>query len=77
MTAAVPRLSRHRAHHCQRLAYLIAGLATQAYVHLSPVRAAGSSAEAQWVVISAAVRSALALWKWPRIRRLFRGRSRG
>lgn len=77
MTAAVPRLSRHRAHHCQRLAYLIAGLAPRAYVHLSHVRAAGFSAEAQWVVVPATVRSAPALWKWPRIRGLLRGRSRG
>jgi hypothetical protein len=77
MTTPVPRLSRRRARHWQRIAHLVAGLALLAYVYLGPVRGAGFSAVVQWVVIPAAVGSGLALWKWPRILRLSRGRSRG
>jgi hypothetical protein len=77
MTTPVACLSRRRARLWQRLARLIAGLALLAYVYLGPVRGAGFSAVVQWVVIPAAVGSGLALWMWPRVRRLFRGRSRG
>ena len=44
MSTAVPRLSRRRARHWQRLAHLIAGLALLAYVYLGPVPGAGFSA---------------------------------
>lgn len=75
-TAPPPRPSRRRARDQQRVAHLVAGVVLLSYVYLAPALGAGFTAAVQWVVVPVVIGSGVALWKWPRIRRMLRSRSR-
>lgn len=75
-TADTSRRLRWRARDGQRAAHLVAGGAVLAYVYAGPLLGSGFVAAVQWVVVPVLVASGVALWKWPRIRKTLRARSR-
>lgn len=59
----------------QRAAHLVAGAVVLAAVYAGPVLGPVFAAAVQWVVFPALVLTGVAMWKWPRIRRMLRGRA--
>ena len=73
-TAVSPRLTRRQVRNVQRTGHLVAGAGLLASVYAGPVLGPGFLAVVQWVVVPLVVLSGIALWKWPRIRTMLRGR---
>lgn len=67
-----PRSSRWRPRDRQRAAHLVAAVVLLVHVYLGPALGAGFVAAVQWVVVPVALASGIALWKWPRLRRMLR-----
>jgi hypothetical protein len=61
----------------QRAAHLAAGLLVMVAVYAGPMFGPGFAAVVQWVVFPVLVLTGIAMWKWPRIRRMLRGRAAG
>ena len=58
----------------QRAAHLAAGLVVLVAVYAGPLLGPVFAAVVQWVVFPVLILTGIALWKWPRIRRMLRGR---
>lgn len=74
-TPAIPRLARRHVRSSQRAAHLLAGVALLAYMYAAPLLGSGFDRVVRFGVIPMVVISGVALWKWPRIRTLIRGRT--
>jgi hypothetical protein len=59
----------------QRAAHLAAGAVVLVAVYAGPLLGPVFAAVVQWVVFPALVLTGIAMWKWPRIRRVLRGRA--
>jgi hypothetical protein len=59
----------------QRAAHLAAGAVVLVAVYAGPLLGTVFAAVVQWVVFPALVLTGIAMWKWPRIRRVLRGRA--
>jgi hypothetical protein len=59
----------------QRAAHLAAGAVVMLAVYAGPLLGPVFAAVVQWVVFPALVLTGIAMWKWPRIRRVLRGRA--
>ncbi|MER6000130.1 hypothetical protein ACIHFD_10490 [Nonomuraea sp. NPDC051941] len=60
----------------QRAVHLIAGLAIIAYVYLAPPADSPAHVAIRWVILPVLLASGVAMWQWPRIRRLIRAKER-
>jgi len=61
----------------QRLAHVLTGVLVLAYVYLTPAPDAAVTQAVRWLLLPALVGSGVAMWQWPRLRRLARRRSAG
>ena len=59
----------------QRAAHLAAGVLVLVAVYAGPMLGPAFAAAVQWVVFPALVLTGIVMWKWPRIRRMLRGRA--
>jgi hypothetical protein len=59
----------------QRAAHLITGVLVLIAVYAGPLLGPVFAAVVQWVAFPLLVLSGLAMWQWPRIRRVLRGRA--
>lgn len=74
-TVVSPRLTRRQVRNLQRTGHLVAGIALLASVYAGPILGPGFITVVQWVVVPLVIMSGIALWKWPWIRTMLRGRS--
>lgn len=61
----------------QRRVHLLAGLLVVVYIYLAPGLDSAISVGVRWLVLPALALSGLAMWQWPRLRRLARRRQTG
>jgi hypothetical protein len=59
----------------QRIAHLATGAAIAAYVYLTPEPGSVAQLLVRWLVVPALIASGVAMWQWPRVRRLIRRRA--
>jgi hypothetical protein len=59
----------------QRAAHLITGAIVLVAVYAGPLLGPVFTAIVQWVIFPVLVLTGIAMWKWPRIRRMLRGRA--
>jgi hypothetical protein len=59
----------------QRATHLVAGAVVLVAVYAGPLLGPVFAAAVQWVVFPVLVITGIAMWKWPRIRRMLRGRA--
>jgi hypothetical protein len=59
----------------QRAAHLVTGVVVLVAVYAGPLLGPVFAAAVQWVVFPVLVATGIAMWKWPRIRRMLRGRA--
>lgn len=67
------RLGPRQVRRLQRGLHLLTGLAVAMYVYVLPW-SSPMAASIRWAVLPALVASGLAMWQWPRLRRLARRR---
>ncbi len=70
-----PRPTGRQVRSRQRAAHLVAGAVVLVAVYAGPLLGPVFAAAVQWVVFPVLVLSGIAMWKWPRIRRVLRGRA--
>lgn len=58
----------------QRRLHLLTGLVIAAYIYGAPAPDSAVAAGVRWLVLPALVASGVAMWQWPRLRRLARQR---
>ncbi len=58
----------------QRLIHLIAAAILVAYVYFERALGSGFTSGVRWIALPTLVLSGIALWKWPKLRRLLRQR---
>ena len=76
MTALSPRrIGARQIRALQRLTHLATGAGIAGYVYLTPEPGSPAQSMIRWVVLPVLVISGLALWQWPRVRRLLRRRT--
>ncbi len=54
----------------QRLAHLVTGVLVLAYVYVTPAPGSVPEQAVRWLLLPALVASGVAMWQWPRLRRL-------
>jgi hypothetical protein len=59
----------------QRAAHFVAGAVVLVAVYAGPLLGPVFTAAVQWVIFPVLVGTGIAMWKWPRIRRMLRGRA--
>lgn len=59
----------------QRAAHLIAGVLVLVAVYAGPLLGPVFAAVVQWIAFPVLALSGMAMWQWPRIRRVLRGRA--
>jgi hypothetical protein len=59
----------------QRAAHLVTGVIVLVAVYAGPLLGPVFAAAVQWVVFPVLVVTGVAMWQWPRIRRMLRGRA--
>jgi ABC-type uncharacterized transport system involved in gliding motility auxiliary subunit len=59
----------------QRAAHLVTGFIVLVAVYAGPLLGGAFTAVVQWVVLPVLVLTGVALWQWPRVRRVLRGRA--
>jgi hypothetical protein len=67
-------LSHRQVRYLQRVTHLLAAAVLLAYVYAAPQLGAGFVAVVRWLIVPVVVASGMALWKWPRLRAMLRGR---
>ncbi|MCG5219471.1 hypothetical protein [Streptosporangium sp. KLBMP 9127] len=60
----------------QRAVHLAAGLAITGHIYLAPPADSPAHAAIRWVIVPVLLASGVAMWQWPRIRRLIRAKER-
>jgi hypothetical protein len=60
----------------QRAVHLTTGLAIAAYIYLTPPADSLAQTAIRWVIVPVLAASGVAMWQWPRIRRLIRAKER-
>jgi di/tricarboxylate transporter len=70
-----PRPTGKQVRSRQRAAHLVAGLIVLTAVYAGPLLGPVFAAVVQWVVFPVLVFTGVAMWKWPWIRRMLRGRA--
>ncbi|WP_431901785.1 hypothetical protein [Nonomuraea sp. bgisy101] len=60
----------------QRAVHLATGLAIVAYIYLAPPADSPAHTAIRWFVVPVLVASGVAMWQWPRVRRLIRAKDR-
>lgn len=69
------RVSGRQVRTRQRVAHLVAGAVLLVAVYAGPTLGPVFAAAVQWVVFPVLVLTGIAMWKWPRIRGILRGRA--
>ncbi len=72
MLSTGSRTSPKRIRDAQRSIHLVSAVVLVGYVYLSPASGSAPALAVQWVILPALVLSGVALWKWHRLRRLWR-----
>jgi hypothetical protein len=72
---ARPRSTGKQVRSRQRAAHLVAGLIVLIAVYAGPLLGPAFAAVVQWAVFPVLVLTGVAMWKWPRIRRMLRRRT--
>lgn len=73
-TTTAPPRARPRARALQRSVHVAAGAVLLVSVYAGPLLGAGFAGFVQWAAFPALAVSGVVLWRWPRIRRMLRGR---
>ncbi|WP_433509166.1 hypothetical protein ACQP2T_35015 [Nonomuraea sp. CA-143628] len=60
----------------QRAVHLVGGLAIATYIYLAPPADSPAHTAIRWLIVPVLVASGVAMWQWPRIRRLARTKER-
>ncbi|MER5324939.1 hypothetical protein [Streptosporangium roseum] len=60
----------------QRAVHLVTGLAIVISIYVAPPADSPAHAAIRWFVVPVLVVSGVAMWQWPRIRRLIRAKER-
>lgn len=64
--------SAKRARTAQRAVHLLTGLVLVIYVYATPSEGSWPTMLVRWLVLPSLVATGLAMWQWPRLRRLAR-----
>ena len=72
---ARPRPTGRQVRTRQRAAHLVAGVVVLLAVYAGPLLGPVFAAAVQWVAFPALVLTGVAMWQWPRTRRVLRGRA--
>jgi hypothetical protein len=65
-------MSARQTRKIQRILHLLSGVALLAFVYLTPNPGSAASDVVRWLVFPLLAATGIAMWQWPRIRRLQR-----